>query len=371
MNLALIHEHLAQNGGAEYVLKVMQQTYPEAPTYTILHDRKRSDPSFHSKDIRTSFIQRMPFGVSKYQWYFTLMPHAVEHFNLDAFDVVLSSCSAYAKGVITRPDAIHICYCHSPTRYLWSDTHRYVEELSVNRLVKRAIPHFLHRLRIWDQLAAQRVDRFLANSETVQQRIAKYYRRESTVVYPPVDISAFTPGDGGGGYYLIGGRLVSYKRYDVAVQAFNKLGIPLVIFGSGPEEKRLRAMAKPNISFTGRVSAERLAELYRNAIAFLHPQEEDFGIAAVESLASGRPVIAYNRGGATETITDGVTGAFIDEQSWEALADTVLRFNPSRFEPAVLRRHAEQYAPERFQERIRSIVNETLQHPSDFYPHTT
>jgi len=357
MKIALVHEHLAQNGGAEAVLKAMQAIWPEAPTFTLIHDRRRADPAFAQKDIRTSFLQRMPFGVRRYQWFIGLMPAAIESFRLEDYDVVLSSSSAFAKGVITRPETLHLCYCHSPTRYLWSDSHRYVDELPYSRLTKSLIPFVLHRVRSWDRLAADRVDEFIANSRTVQQRITKYYRRPSTVLYPPVDLARFTLGNGRGGYYLIGGRLVSYKRYDVAIQAFNKLGIPLKIFGAGPDEARLRRLAKRNIEFLGRVADSDLSALYGQAIAFLHPQEEDFGITAVEAMAAGRPVIAYNRGGGAETVVPGVTGQFIDEQSWEVLADTVIRFRPEQFSPSTIRQHAEQFSLPAFQRQLRSFVD--------------
>ncbi len=356
MKIALVHEHLAQDGGAEKVLKVFQELFPEAPTYTLVYDRDRTSSAFRGKDIRTSFIQKLPLGVRHYQMYLPLMPTAIEQFNLNDYDLVLSSSSALSKGVLTRPETLHICYCHSPTRYLWSDTHRYVQELSYNRIIKSLIPLALNRIRMWDRLGADRVDAFLANSYAIQRRIEKYYRRESTVIYPPVDTQGFSVSPKVEPFYLIGGRLVAYKRYDIAVMAFNRLGIPLKIFGIGPELERLKAMAKPNIEFLGKVSQDELRRLYREATAFLHPQEEDFGITAIEAMASGRPVVAYGAGGALETVLPGKTGELFDEQSWEALADTIVRFQPERFRPELIREHALQFDTERFKERITRFI---------------
>ena len=356
MKIALVHEHLAQDGGAEKVLLNFQALYPKAPTFTLLYDPSRSNASFLGKDIRTSFIQHLPFGLKHYQWYLPLMPTAIEQFNLQDYDVVLSSSSALAKGVVTRPETLHISYCHSPTRYLWSDTHRYVQELTYGRLIKKLIPFVLTRIRTWDRLAADRVDHFIANSRAIQKRIKKYYKRDSTVIYPPVDVASFSIGQGAGGYYLIGGRLVAYKRFDVAVLAFNRLGIPLKIFGVGPELNRLQAMAKPNIEFIGKVTNDELKRLYRECVAFLHPQDEDFGITAIEAMASGRPVIAYAAGGALETIIPGRTGVFIEDQNWESLTDTIIRYRPEIFKPDVIRQHALQFDSTQFKTNIRRFV---------------
>lgn len=358
MKLALVHEHLAQDGGAEKVLQVFQELFPDAPTYTLVYNPSRAHPSFLQKDIRTSFIQKLPLGVKRYQWYLPLMPLAVERYDLMQYDVVLSSASGFAKGVLTRPGAVHICYCHSPTRYLWSDTHSYIDALPYNRLIKRGILSLMPGLRQWDRAAADRVDVFLANSKTVQDRIKKYYRRESIIVYPPVDVDQFALAPAVGNFFLIGGRLVSYKRYDLAIQAFNRLGLPLKVFGAGPEEKRLRALAKENIEFLGKVNDLDLRRLMSRALAFIHPQEEDFGITAVESMAAGRPVIAYARGGALETVIPGTTGVFFDEQSWEALADAVLRFRGEAFSPPKIRTWAERFSRQRFAQRIQEIIAE-------------
>lgn len=357
MKVALIHDHLIQNGGAENVLRSMQSIWPDAPTFTLFYDPKKL-PDFKDKDIRTSFLQKMPLALKKYQWYITLMPTATEHYDLSEFDVVVSSSSAFSKGVITRHDAIHLCYCHTPTRYLWSDTHSYVEELRIPKIVKAILPPVLSRLRLWDKSAADRVDTFIANSETVRHRIKKYYGKESGVIHPPVDVADFSLSNKPKKFFLVGGRIVAYKRFDLIVEAFNKTNLPLKVFGSGPLEKELRKHAKSNIEFLGRVSDEKRAELFSNCIAFLHPQEEDFGITPIEAMASGRPVIAYRKGGATETVIEGVTGEFFDEQSWEELADHLIRFDESRFDPKEIRKHAEQFSKAIFEKRLKDFVEE-------------
>ncbi len=356
MRIALAHDYLNQLGGAERVLFAINEIYPEAPVYTLIHDRKRARGVFDRLNIKTSFLQKMPFGLSRMRWYLPWMPAAFESLDLTGYDVVLSDASAFAKGAIVGSSSLHICYCHTPTRYLWSDTHQYIEELKQGRIVKKILPLILNKLRTWDYQAAQRVDFFIANSKNVERRIKKYYGRESEVIYPPVDVENFKIADESGGYYLIGGRLVSYKRFDLAVKAFNKLGIPLKIFGTGPEEEKLRQMAKNNIEFLGQVSDQEKAELYSRAIAFIHPHEEDFGITAVESMAAGRPVIAYKRGGALETVISGETGVFFEDQEWEALADAVIRFEAEKFEAEKIRAHAMKFSKDRFKREIREFV---------------
>lgn len=337
------------------MLRVMQDIWPEAPTYALFYDKKIF-PDFQNKDIRTSFLQKLPLALKKYQWYIGLMPAATEGHNLSDFDVVVSSSSAFSKGVITHPGAKHICYCHTPTRYLWSDTHSYVAELRVPKFIKMMLPPVLSRLRLWDQTAAQRVDLFVANSKTVQARIKKYYGRDSVVIHPPVETEKFSISYEPKNYFLVGGRLVPYKRYDLIIEAFNRTGLPLKIFGTGPIEADLRKQAKLNIEFLGRVSDEERIKLYTNCRAFLHPQEEDFGITAVEAMAAGRPVIAYRKGGATETVIEGVTGEFFDEQIWEELADHLLRFDETKYNPETIKAHAEKFGVDRFKREMEHLV---------------
>jgi glycosyltransferase involved in cell wall biosynthesis len=356
MKIALVHDHLTQDGGAEKVLKIFQEIFPEAPTYTLVYDRKKTDPIFQERDIRTSFLQNFPLGIKKYQWFLPLMPLATEKYNLMEYDIILSSSSAFAKGVITKPESLHICYCHTPTRYLWTDTHDYVAGLKYNRLVKKIIPSFLTNLRLWDRIAADRVDRFIANSKTVQDRIRKYYRRESDLIHPPVETAKFQTAEKVGNYYLTGGRLVPYKRFDLVIDAFNRLNIPLKIFGTGPEEENLKARAKANIEFLGKVPDDELAKIYSQCIAFIHPQVEDFGITAIEAMASGRPVIAFAAGGALETVEENKTGLFFDEQSWESLGDAIIRFKPENYNPHEIRIYAQKFDTQSFKQKIKDYI---------------
>jgi glycosyltransferase involved in cell wall biosynthesis len=364
MRVALVHDHLVQDGGAERVLREFQALFPGSPTFTLVYDAKRLSKEFPGADIRTSFLQKIPFAVQKCQWLLPLMPSATESYDLSDFDVVLSSTSAFAKGVITKPGTVHVCYCHTPTRYLWSDTHSYVAELKANPLVKALLPPLLSQLRVWDRLAAGRVDNFIANSETVRGRIQKYYERDSEVIYPPVEIEKFSVGKPED-WFLAGGRLVSYKRFDLIIRAFNRLGLKLRIFGDGPMYREYRKLAKANIEFVGRVNDAEKAELYRKSQAFLNPQEEDFGITTVEAMASGRPVIAYRKGGATETVIEGVTGIFFDHQEWEDLASAIIGFDQMTFDPAKIRAHAEQFGSEVFRSRIAKTVRDAYRDSQD------
>ncbi|MDP2631599.1 MAG: glycosyltransferase [Candidatus Uhrbacteria bacterium] len=358
MKVALVHDHLTQNGGAERVLEALQAMWPEAPTFTLLYDKKAVGSTFGHRNIQTSFLQKMPLSLKRPRWYLPLMPMATESYNLKNFDVIISSSSAFSKGIVPPTESLHICYCHTPTRYLWSNTHDYLTELNVPGPIKKLLPPVLSWLRTWDKLAADRVDYFIANSETVNRRISKYYQKSSFVIHPPVDIDQFEISDRPKEYYLIGGRLVYYKRYDLVIDAFNKLGLPLVVFGSGPMEKALKQKAEPNIKFLGRVSDQERAKLFADAIAFINPQEEDFGITPVESMAAGRPVIAYRKGGAIETIIDGVTGVLFDSQCWEEIADTILQFDHTNFDPKKIREHAEQYSLQNFRKNMHGFVNE-------------
>lgn len=355
MKLALVHDYLIQDGGAERVLRAFSEIWPNAPIFVLFHDKRRWR-EFRGRDIRTSVLQQLPGVIRYYRWTLPLMPAAVEHHDLHEFDVVLSSASAFAKGVVTRPDALHICYCHTPTRYLWTETHSYIKDLRTNRFIKFALPFMLTSLRMWDRTSALRVDRFLANSETVGKRIKKYYDRDAEVIYPPVDCSQFSISPKVENYFLAGGRLVAYKRFDLVIEVFNRLGWPLIIFGRGPYEGPLRKMANKNIQFVGHVSDQEKARLLMECIAFLHPQLEDFGLLPLETMASGRPVIAYDRGGARESVREGVTGTFFTEQTWESLLDTVINFKPEEYKPAEIRKWAQQFDIETFKAQIKEYV---------------
>ena len=356
MRIALVHDYLSQDGGAERVLKALQELFPAAPTFVLFYDKNKIPAHFFKGEVRPTFLHFLPGIRSHYRWYLPLMPFATEHHDLSEFDLVLSSTSAFAKGVLTPPTALHLSYCHTPTRYLWTDTYSYLEELNTNRLIKSILPTIISRLRMWDKMSADRVDYFMANSENVRSRIQKFYRRDSEVIPPPVDTHLFKVADQISDYYLTGGRLVPYKRFDLTIKVFNRLGYPLKIFGTGPDEGRLRSLAKSNIEFVGPVTDEAKADLYSQAKAFIHPQFEDFGITAVESMAAGRPVIAYAAGGALETVVEDVTGKFFTEQTWESLLDTVLNFESQQFDPYKISEYAQQFSVDNFKKRITEYV---------------
>ncbi|HLD61086.1 MAG TPA: glycosyltransferase [Patescibacteria group bacterium] len=356
MRIALVHDYLAQDGGAERVLKAFHEIWPEAPIFVLFHDEKKIN-YFNRENIRESFLKNMPFVSSRFQWYLPLMPIATEKHDLRGYDVVLSSTSTFAKGVLTHPGTLHISYCHTPTRFLWSDTDQYLTDLNYNAVVRAVLMPLLYRLRLWDKMSADRADHFIANSQTVHHRIYKYYRRESDVITPPIDTTQFTPSETVDTYFVAGGRLVPYKRLDIAVQAFNRLRLPLKIFGTGPELNRLQRMAKPNIEFLGRISESEKANLLKRAQAFIHPQIEDFGITPLESMASGRPVIAFASGGATETVVPKQTGVFFHEQNWEALVDTLLHFDKNDWNSTLIQEHAQQFDILHFKNKIQDYVH--------------
>ncbi|MDP2587824.1 MAG: glycosyltransferase [bacterium] len=358
MRIALVHDALNQLGGAEYVVQAFHSMFPHAPIFTLVDDGQVKKTLFPRAEIKTSFLQRLPGGVRHYKWYLPLHPTATEQLDLSEFDVVLSDSSSFAKGVITKPGTLHVCYCHTPTRYLWHDTHDYTEDLHHGRLVKVLLPALLSRLRIWDQQAAHRVDKFIANSYTTAARIKKYYRRDSTVIYPPVAWQNFYISESQSDYYLMVGRLRPYKKHELAVRAFNRLGLPLVIAGDGEEYSRLRRIAGPNITFVRRFNDQQKAWLFAHCQAFVHPQEEDLGIVALEAMASGRPVIAYGKGGALETVIPGLTGAFFKEQSEDGLIDALRVFEPDDYDPGEIRAHAEQFNRQRFEAQIWQVLLE-------------
>lgn len=356
--IALVHDYLVQDGGAERVLAALQDLFPEAPTYVLLHDPERAHPQFRGRNIISSFLNRWPGSRRHYQWTMPFMPMAIEHFDFTGFDVVISSSSSFAKGIIVPPGTTHVCYCHTPTRFLWQERIGYVNDLPQPAILRTLLPPLLHRLRTWDRLAAERPDIVLTNSHTSRERIKRYYRRDADVLYPPVDVERIKLSKNPGSYWLAGGRLVAYKRFDLIVRAFKKLNLPLKIFGIGPEIQKLRSLAGAQTEFIGRVSDEEKYTLYADAIAFLHPQVEDFGIAAVEAMAAGKPVITYRLGGGAETVIPGVTGEYLETQSWESIGDAVIRFQPEKYQPEVIRAHAETFSRQAFQDRFRQFLAE-------------
>ncbi|MCD4694012.1 glycosyltransferase [bacterium] len=363
MKVALVHDHLAQDGGAEKVLKVLADIFPEAKIFTLLYEKNNADKYYKGREIDTSIIQRLPGGVKHYQWYMPFMPMAVEFFDLTSFDLVISDTSSFAKGVITLPETPHICYCHTPTRYLWSDTHSYINELRYNKYFKKVISLVLNKVRIWDRLAADRVDYFIANSYTVQKRIKKYYRRNSEVIYPPVETNDFKINKSkdkefGKPYFLVGGRLAPYKRNDLVIEVFKELNWKLKVFGDGVDMKRLKKIAdgNPNIEFLGWVERDHLNKLYSNAEALIHPQVEDFGISLIEAMASGRPVVALKEGGATETVLEGKTGLFFKDQKAESLKACLENFYSYKFDSQFIRNHSKNFSREKFEKNLRKFI---------------
>lgn len=337
------------------MLAVLSSMYPEAPIYTLAYD-KEVFPEFAGRDVRVSPYLKTGLARKLLRFFLPLMPAATEAYDLSDFEVVISSSSAFAKGVITRPGTLHFCYCHTPTRYLWSDTHSYTESLRIPRIIKTILWPILSYLRVWDYLAAQRVDDFIANSNTVKERILKYYRKDSRIIYPPVEVDRFVISDEPKKFYLTGGRLVDYKRFDLVVDACTKANRPLVIFGDGPALEDLKSRAGKNVTFMGRVSDEERSRLFSEAIAFIHPHEEDFGITAVESMAAGRPVIAYRKGGALETVIEGETGEFFDNQSVEELMNTIVNFEERRFNPVKIKEFSNRFSSQKFRESFGELV---------------
>lgn len=354
MRVAIVHDYLVQYGGAERVLEALCELFPKAPIFTLVYDKKVMRGAFEDRMIRTSFLQKIPLARSRHRLFPMLMPLAIEEFDLSKYQLVISTSNSYAKGVNTSPYSIHVCYCHTPMRYAWDDCHKYLREFSYPLILKRVVPFAMNYIRLWDRISADRVNHYIANSHYVSKRIKKYYRKDSRVIYPPVDISRFSISETVDNYFLIVSRLLPYKRFDIAIDAFRESGLPLKVIGSGPDEKRLMKLAAgaPNIEFLGRLSDEEISNYYSRCQAFIFPSEEDFGIAPVEAMASGRPVIAYRVGGALETVEEGVTGIFFDEQTPESLKGAISRFKADQFDPRVIRRHAEKFNKEKFKENM-------------------
>jgi glycosyltransferase involved in cell wall biosynthesis len=367
MRVALVHEWLTNVAGSERVLLALHELYPEAPVYTSVFVPEQF-PELSDADVRTSFLQKIPGAKSKHQAFPFLRTVAFERFDLSAYDVVISSSHAEAKGVITRPETLHICYCYTPIRYYWSGYHHYLENPrfgALNPVVKAVMPYMTNYLRVWDRCAADRVDLFVAISRYVAKRIGKYYRRDADVIYPPVNTSWLSISPTIDDYFLLVGRLIPYKRADIVVEAFNHLGLPLKIAGTGSELDSLRAAAGPNIEFLGRASDAELGELYSRCQALIFPQEEDFGIVPLEAMAAGRPVIAYRAGGALETVLEGETGVFFDRQDAQSLQEVVSSFDPGRFNPERARQHALTFDVAIFKQQIMDYVEQAWKRFSD------
>lgn len=356
MRAALVHDWLNQIGGAENVLETLVDMFPGAPVYTSIYAPKLMPASYAAWEIHTSFMQRLPGVATHHQSYLPFYPLAFEQFDLSGYDLALSNKSAFCHGVITPPETLHICYCLTPTRFLWM-YESYRQREGLGKAADAALRPALAALRQWDRLAADRVDHFIAISRVVQARIRKFYGRDSAIIYPPVDVQRFTPSARPpGDYYLAGGRLIPYKRVDLAVEAFNQLDRPLLVFGDGRDRAELQAKAGRNITFLGRVSWDRLVDLFQHCRAFVFPGLEDFGIAPLEAQAAGRPVIAYAGGGALDTVVDGQTGLLFHQQSVAALVEAVQTFETLAISPAACRANAERFAVERFRRDLLDYV---------------
>ncbi len=365
MRVAIIHDYLNQYGGAERVLEALHALYPTAPVYTSIYDPEVMPQAYRSWDIRTSFMQYLPGWKKHFRRYFLLYPTAFESFDLSGYELILSSSSAYAKGVIPCPGALHICYCHTPMRFAWR-MHDYVEREAINGMQGSILPFLLTYVRLWDVTTVARVDAFVANSQEVAGRIKRYYGRPSTIIPPPVELPPF-PRCPAEEFYLAGGRLIPYKRLSLAVEAFSKLGLPLKIFGDGRDRAALQALAGPNIEFLGWVDEQQRRELFASCRAFIFPGAEDFGITPLEAMAAGRPVIAYAAGGALETVIEGVTGRFFYQHSAAALAAAVAASRCDPYDATVIRQHAEGFGYPVFIERMRSFIDSVIhQHTLPF-----
>jgi glycosyltransferase involved in cell wall biosynthesis len=364
MKTAIVHDWLNQIGGAEDVLEKLVEIYPDVPVYTSLYWRDGMPNHWLEWDIRTSFIDHLPFAHKRQQLYFPLYPLAFEQFDFREYDLVISNKSGFCHGIITDPETLHICYCLTPTRYVWR-YHQYAEQENLGALLRTVMPPFLTNLRQWDRLAADRVDHFIAISQTIRQRIAKIYRRESTIIYPPVDTSRFASAAVRSGdiddYYLIVGRLVPYRRIDILIDAFNKMDKPLVIAGSGRDRERLQKLAGPTIDFLGFVPDEDLPDLMARCRAFMWPGEEDFGISPIQAMAAGRPVIAYAAGGALETVIPGRTGMLFYEQTTEAIIEAVDQFDEHALDSLAISAFAAQFDTIQFKRKMQQFVEEKLE----------
>ena len=362
MKIAIVHEYLTKIGGAEKVLLNLHKIYPDAPIYTLLYDEKGTGGRFNDCKIIASSLKKYPASLRrKTKLFLPKFAKTIEEFDFSEYDLVISNSNSFAHGILTKPSTFHICYCNSPMRYAWDWYHEYMKENKIGFGLKGLfIRNVLHKIRIWDKVASERVDFWLANSSNVKARIAKYYQKDSIVICPPVSVkdiemSENVPDD----YFVIVSRLEPYKNIGLAVEAFNQNGKELVIIGTGSDENNLKAKAHKNIEFLGWQSDKSVHEYMKNAKAFIFPGEEDFGITPVESMACGRPVIALERGGTLETIVDGKTGLFFKVETAESLNAAIekLEKDYTSFTPINCRKQAEKFSAENFEKEIINIVN--------------
>ena len=359
MKIALVHDFLLRYGGAERVLTVLSEMYPQAPIFTLMFDEASMASHFSPERVITSSMQKWARWPGRlYRLFFADMPRAIEEFDFSGYDIVLSSSHSYAHGVLTPVKTKHIAYCHSPARYLWDYTHQYMEDHHYSWLSKFFIQRKMQYVREWDRLASDRPDFYIANSGAVAGRISKYYDRESDVIYPPVDVSRFSVSDASEDYFLIVSQLSPYKRVDLAVQLFSKLGKKLVIIGSGPQEAFLRQIAAPCVEILGSKDDAVVGEYMKYCRAVIFPGEDDFGIVPLEAMACGKPVLAFGAGGALETVVPGVTGELFGAATIESMEEGLARLilNKHLYKQRAIREHAEKFSRSVFEKKIRQFV---------------
>lgn len=356
MKVALVHDYLNQYGGAERVLEILHGIFPDAPVYTLIYDCRHMPDSFREWDIKESFLGKLPFKRRHYEKYFFLMPMAIESFDLNEYDLIISISSAWAKGIITMPSTTHINYMLNPMRFAWHSYHPLIK--SRKGLNKILLFFGLHSIRLWDEVTSKRPDIIIGISKTVAKRIEKFYGIKPPIVYPPVNTSFFTADSSvkKEDFFLIVSRLRPYKRIDIAISAFNDLKLPLLIIGEGLHKGELIRQAKRNIQFLGKTSDEEVRSYYRRARALIFPTFEDFGIVPLEASACGTPVIAYKEGGATETIEEGKNGTFFHPQNAEALKDAIIHFQDGDFDAEQVRRVSLKFSEEQFISNMRGVI---------------
>ena len=359
MRIALVHDYLNQYGGAERVLEEFHALWPDAPVYTSIYDPSRMPDRYRGWDIRVSGLDRVPFARRKHQALLFMLPQVFEAFDLDDYDLVISSSSGFAHGVLTLPETLHICYCHSPPRFLW-DYHNYARREGLGGAARLLVEQALPRLRAWDRVTADRADAWIATSRLVSARIERFYNKGSAIIPPPAPVHGFDVAREPGDYFLLLMRLVGWKRPDIAVEACTRLGLPLVVAGEGRERKRLQRLAGPSVTFVGHADDAQIKGLLAGCKALILPSEEDFGLTPLEAMATGRPVIAYGHGGVLDTVVPGRTGAFFEQQTTDAVAEALMAFDPSHYNARDIRGHAEQFDSARFRARIRAFVDEQL-----------
>jgi len=365
MKVAIVHDFLVKLGGAERVLKVLSEMYPEADIFTLFYDESKVGHVFPKERVKTSWMQKLPgFLRKRYRFFTHKLPAAIEDLNLENYDLVISSNTALSHGVLTDLNTKHICYCHSPMRYAWDWSNEYVKENNIIGLKKLLYSPLIKYLREWDTLAADRPDLYVANSINVRGRIKKYYKPDSEVIYPPVEIERFRAVEENQGYFLIVSTLTPYKKIGLAVQLFNKIGRKLIIIGDGPDREYLERIAGDNIEFLGYKDDDVVKEYMENCRAFIFPGEEDFGIAPVEAMACGKPVLGYFKGGLCETVMEGKTGEFFYEPTVEAMEDGLARlmYNEQFYKADSIRRHATQFSREEFEKKMKRVVKHVMMH---------